>query len=352
MGEDKTGFDLEVGTVDEAKEMIGSTSERCSSAEPINRSRIQFYAGLLRDKNPSFWDEGFAKSQWGDVYAPLGMLRVWRLEPSWQPTHDTHLGSVSIPTDVPLPSEFDNVINIQTKEKYHRPARVGTRLHWQAEVLDVSEEKSTGLGPGHFITSQTIFWNDDGLKVGEYENVMLRHATVGREDEGYTESTPENIEREATHQTVEENAQLTNEDYESISVGSVGEGDSIPSYDYPITYRRVIESVAATRDFFPGHFDPEYARSQGNSSIYINTMVFQGLLDRLALDWAGPEWRVVERTMEMKGSAVVGDNLTMQGSVSNVNREESTIEIEGGVYSDNHDQIICPGSITISHNEA
>jgi len=342
MSEDTTGFDLATGTVDEAQEMVGATSERFSSAEPINRSRIQFFASLIEDSNPSFWDEGFAKRQWGGFYAPLGMLRVWRLKPLWHPGQDDHLGSVTYPTDVPLPARFDNVINIRTTETSHRPALAGTRLHWQAELLDVTEQKSTGLGDGHFITTRTVFTNDDGLEVGEYENVMLRHESSGDADADHEPVTENRAPIEGS------DGELTEADYDSITLDQVEEGVDLPSYDYPLSYRRIIHNVAATRDFFPGHYDPMYARSQGNRSIFLNTMTFQGLIDRLALDWAGPAWRVTERTISMEGSAIAGDNLTVRGSVTDVDRDGRTIEIEGGVFSENHERVICPTTVTIT----
>ena len=55
-----------------------------------------------------------------------------------------------------------------------------------------------------------------------------------------------------------------------------------------IRYQRVVENAGATWDYFPGHFDPDYAQSQGNPTIYVNTMHLAGFADRVATDWAGP----------------------------------------------------------------
>lgn len=346
MEEDVTGFDLAVGTVEEAKASVGETSDRYRSADRVNRAMIRFYAALLEDKNPSYWDEDFARRQWGGIRSPLGMLRTWRIEPLWHPERDAGLGSGPMAARVPLPEELNTIINVRTEVTGHRPILEGDRLNWRSEVVDVSDEKSTRLGRGHFVTTRTAFRNGEGLPVGEYENVMLRYAPDEEPDEYAGDPVTEN-----RYDVERRDAPLAEADYESLSIEDVDEGEAVPSFDYPLSYRRVVHNAAATRDFYPGHHDPEFARAQGTPSIYLNTMTFQGLVDRLALDWAGPEWRVAERTIHMQGSAVVGDRLTVEGSVVGVDPDGPTVEIEGGVYSNDLDRMVCPAAVTITTAE-
>ncbi|MGH9216138.1 MAG: hypothetical protein ACRDZS_07780, partial [Acidimicrobiales bacterium] len=75
----------------------------------------------------------------------------------------------------------------------------------------------------------------------------------------------------------------------------VEEGSALPRVDDEITYRRVIMNPATTWDYFPGHHDPEYARSQGQPTIYVNTMHFLGFVDRLATEWGGPRSFIARR---------------------------------------------------------
>jgi len=44
----------------------------------------------------------------------------------------------------------------------------------------------------------------------------------------------------------------------------------------------------ATGDYFPGHYDPDYARRQGQPTIYANSLHVFGMLDRAVSEWAGP----------------------------------------------------------------
>lgn len=80
-----------------------------------------------------------------------------------------------------------------------------------------------------------------------------------------------------------------------------------------ISYQRVVENTGATWDYFPGHFDPDYAQAQGNPTIYVNTMHLAGFADRVATEWAGPRSRVVRRSMRLTGSVYAGDTMTGRG---------------------------------------
>lgn len=90
----------------------------------------------------------------------------------------------------------------------------------------------------------------------------------------------------------------------------------LPDVTDEISYQRVVENSGATWDYFPGHFDPTYARDQGNPTIYVNTMHLAGFADRIATDWAGPRSRVVRRSMRLIGSIYAGDTMVGRGRVT------------------------------------
>ena len=90
-----------------------------------------------------------------------------------------------------------------------------------------------------------------------------------------------------------------------------------------IGYQRVVENAGATWDYFPGHFDPEYAKKQGNPTIYVNTMHLAGFADRVATDWAGPGSRVVRRSMRLAASIYAGDTMIGRGRAVAKRRDTS-----------------------------
>ena len=99
----------------------------------------------------------------------------------------------------------------------------------------------------------------------------------------------------------------------------------LPEVRDEISYQRVVMNSGATWDYFPGHFDPTYAESQGHPTIFVNTMHLAGFADRIATDWAGPESRVVRRKMRLAGSIYAGDTMVGRGRVV-ATRRDSTVD--------------------------
>jgi acyl dehydratase len=89
----------------------------------------------------------------------------------------------------------------------------------------------------------------------------------------------------------------------------------LPEVRDEISYQRVVMNSGSTWDYFPGHFDPTYAESQGHPTIFVNTMHLAGFADRIATEWAGPESRVVRRKMRLAGSIYAGDTMVGRGRV-------------------------------------
>ncbi|MGK2913220.1 MAG: hypothetical protein ACSLE5_01985 [Porticoccaceae bacterium] len=96
----------------------------------------------------------------------------------------------------------------------------------------------------------------------------------------------------------------------------VKEGDSVTQVTMEVPFAKVILDAAATQDYFPGHHNPDYAKGQGQKTIYLNTMAIEGFIDRVATDWAGPRAFIVKRTMSMNRSIYAGDTMSGGGTVT------------------------------------
>ncbi|WP_241010671.1 MaoC family dehydratase [Mycobacterium camsae] len=126
----------------------------------------------------------------------------------------------------------------------------------------------------------------------------------------------------------------------------------LPDVVDEISYQRVVENVGATWDYFPGHFDPAYAQSQGNPTIFVNTMHLAGFVDRIATDWAGPGSRVLRRSMRLAGSIYAGDTMIGRGRAVAKRRDDTVnpprylvdLQIE---VRNQHDVLCCPVQITL-----
>lgn len=131
----------------------------------------------------------------------------------------------------------------------------------------------------------------------------------------------------------------------TVAWDSVTEGEALPTVVDEITYRRVIMNPGATWDYFPGHYDPAYARSQGQPTIYANSLHLFGLLDRAAAEWAGPASFLVRRAVRLHLSMYAGDTVTVAGRVS-AKRSGGLVELELTV-TNQHAVPICTAMLTL-----
>ncbi len=119
-----------------------------------------------------------------------------------------------------------------------------------------------------------------------------------------------------------------------------------------ISYERVVMNASATWDYFPGHFDPEYAKRQGHPTIFVNTMHLAGFVDRIGTDWAGPYSRVVRRKIALAGSIYAGDTMIGRGKVigkrcnSSGSKLQYLVDLEVSVFNQ-RGELCCPAELTI-----
>jgi acyl dehydratase len=119
-----------------------------------------------------------------------------------------------------------------------------------------------------------------------------------------------------------------------------------------ISYERVVMNSATTWDYIPWHFDPDYARSNGHPTIFVNTMHLAGFIDRIATGWAGPYSRVVRRKVSMVGSVYAGDSMVGRGRVVDKRRDTTDdtlrhlVDLEIAIFNQ-RDELCCPAEVTL-----
>ncbi len=118
-------------------------------------------------------------------------------------------------------------------------------------------------------------------------------------------------------------------------------GDALPEERVELTPTFVIATALATRDFEEVHHDVEVARSKGLDNIFLNILTTNGLCQRLAVDWAGPDARVVRADLRLGVPALAGDTLVLTGEVVEVERGPDdaglvTVEVTAMVSGGRH----------------
>src|SRR4051812_4839584 len=134
----------------------------------------------------------------------------------------------------------------------------------------------------------------------------------------------------------------------AVKWDDVVEGAAIPAVVDEITARRVVQNPGATGDYFPGHWDPDYARRQGQRAIYANSLHIFGLLDRAVTDWAGPDSFLVRRNVRLHSSMYAGDTVAVAGVVAGKRLEgdDKLVDLDLTMTNQGND-VICTARSTV-----
>jgi acyl dehydratase len=159
--EDETGYALPIGTLEDARALIGQRTAKQWAPAEVSLGRIQQFCAMTQDGNPSYWD---------GVFAPPAMVETWLMPLEWAPWSATP--QPRLPARIPLPGR--SMINGSSDTAFHRPVRVGDRLSVEEELLSVSDLKQTRLGEGHFVETLSVFRNQDSEVVAEVRNTLFR----------------------------------------------------------------------------------------------------------------------------------------------------------------------------------
>ncbi|BCO35214.1 acyl dehydratase [Mycobacterium heckeshornense] len=161
---------LAFGSYQDALRMVGEATEPRTAGTVVSAARIQMFAALIRDGNPSYWDAEFAAKTWGGLLAPPALLMGWLIPPPWLPTGEPR--RVSIALRVPLPGT--TFVNAANEAEFPLPIVEGDRLTVVEEVVSVSPEKRTRLGVGHFVETLETYSRQDGAVVATNRNTLFR----------------------------------------------------------------------------------------------------------------------------------------------------------------------------------
>jgi acyl dehydratase len=173
------GFALEQGTLEAARELVGYPEEPRFAPHPVNDAMVRHYCALVEDPDPYYWDPATAVPHWGEPVSPPAMLMVWLMPLQWAPESGRLAGSRSLAPRVPLPGT--SLINVSTDTRYFRPIRPGSQLNVVERLIEVSDEKRTRLGPGHFVTTLATYRDQRGRRIAETRAVLLRYTPNGKE---------------------------------------------------------------------------------------------------------------------------------------------------------------------------
>jgi uncharacterized protein len=158
-------------------------------ADPVNQPMIRHWVEAVGDENPVYVDaDAAAASVHGEVVAPPVMLQAWvmrgvRPRPAAGGTAQDEL--MRLLDD----AGFTSVVATNCEQEYERYVHLGDHLSTTTTIESVSDEKATGLGVGHFVTTRVEYRTDDGELVGTMRFRILKFKPgtgrgAGKEREG------------------------------------------------------------------------------------------------------------------------------------------------------------------------
>jgi uncharacterized OB-fold protein len=152
------------------REFVGQQGPVQVARHPVNAPAIADWCDAIGDGNPSYVDETFAAtSRHGALVAPPATLDIW--DRSGLPGQSPGARGGDDPRSkvIRLLEEqgFVGVVAVNSELEIARYLRVGDRLQNVQSLEEVSDEKQTALGTGHFVTTRHRYTTDAGEHVGD-----------------------------------------------------------------------------------------------------------------------------------------------------------------------------------------
>jgi len=166
--------------VEALRQGVGVPSTERSARDDVNQAMIRHWCDVMTDHNPVYTDPDFAtKSVHGGIVAPPSMLDTWimtGLAPHAPQESKAGEDAGALPPMAQLDAAgFSSVVATNSSHEYVRYLRPGDRLRARQALVNVSDEKKTALGVGHFLTTETEFIDQDDVCVGRLQFTLLKY---------------------------------------------------------------------------------------------------------------------------------------------------------------------------------
>jgi uncharacterized OB-fold protein/acyl dehydratase len=150
--------------------VVGSESTPRVARHPVGTPAIADWCDAMGDANPCYTDPDFAaKSVHGGLVAPAATLDIWVRPGLPAQSPEGRRGDDPQSQVIAMVEEegFVGVVAVNSELEIARYIRPGELIQGVQVLEDVSEEKQTGLGIGHFLTTRTRYSTADGEHVGD-----------------------------------------------------------------------------------------------------------------------------------------------------------------------------------------
>src|SRR3954454_25205602 len=271
------------------------------AADEVSLPVIRRWVEAMGDTNPIYLDHAAAVAAGRPgIVAPPAMLGTWTAK-GYRETlterQDLKAGVIKALAD----EGFTTTPGTNLRQEYQRELRLGDRVSMSTVLAEVSEEKQTALGPGHFVTNLSTYTDQHGEVVGTERMRVLAFRPSPRTDEP---------------QASRPSAAVTPSSQARQPAGAVSVGEKLPALDIPIDRLGVAICTTACSDYRAGHYDPDLARAIGTKDVFTDIPTSTGFTARYVTDWAGPSARLRSVDVRLGVPFFAGDTLHLTGTVT------------------------------------
>jgi uncharacterized OB-fold protein/acyl dehydratase len=131
-------------------------------ADLVNKPMIRHWCDAMGDQNPVYTDEEAARaSVHGGIIAPPTMLQTWQMR-GFHPKPFEGRNAQDVLLRLLDADGYSSVVATNCEQEYLRDLRPGDEITVTSTIEAVSDEKQTGLGLGHFVTTKQTYRDQDG----------------------------------------------------------------------------------------------------------------------------------------------------------------------------------------------
>jgi uncharacterized OB-fold protein len=151
-----------------------AAAPRRTAPDAVNLPMIRRWCEAMGERNPLYLDEKIAAAgPYGGIVAPPAMLEVWtmgRFVPGGGGEgNGTLLGMQALDA-----AGFTAVVATNLEQEYLQYLRLGDLVTQQVYLEEVSDEKRTALGSGHFLNYRYEFSDQRGELIGRMRFRILK----------------------------------------------------------------------------------------------------------------------------------------------------------------------------------
>ena len=121
-------------------------------------------------------------------------------------------------------------------------------------------------------------------------------------------------------------------------------GQELPGFELKIDARRLFLQISGSQDWYPVHFDREFALKAGHPDLFVTTGFTQAALVRVITDWMGDEGWLRKLYFELRRQNRPGDVMVCKGRVTGKYIEDGQHYVECEVWAENaREGVTTPG---------